>query len=189
MTIEVACRCGQRYATAEQFAGQTLPCPQCGAPVVVPMPLSEAQRRNLEFCDYCHQYIPRAQMSAHVAEHLKLREDGQQTDYATLPPEERASEKEIAGEPRWYMHTKCGAVTGMPEDIIQTYLANPWYYLSDRTFCTGCEKHVRQRECVWQETGENLQSHIDRLRAAKPELRPSIFIRGLAWLFSALRSG
>jgi hypothetical protein len=189
MAIEVACRCGQRYSTAEQFAGQTLQCPNCGQPIVVPVLLTEAQVRNMEFCDFCHQWIPRREMSAHVAEHLKLQEDGQHTDYATLTPEERASEKQLADEPQWYRHTKCDAVTGMPDEIILTYLANPWFYLSDRTYCSGCEKHVHLRECVWEETGENLQTYTDRLRAAKPELRPSIYIRCLAWFYSTFRGG
>jgi hypothetical protein len=183
MQIEVACRCGQRFAAPPEYAGQTLPCPMCGGPIAVPIP----QTGPTEFCDYCHQYIPRAQMSAHVAEHLKLQPDGQHTDYATLPLDERASEKELADAPKWYKHTKCGEVTGMPDEIIQTYLANPWFYLADRTFCTGCGKHVRQRECVWEETGEDLQTYTDRLRAAKPELRPGLFIRTLAWVMSAVR--
>lgn len=189
MSIEVTCRCGQRYAAADEFAGQILHCPSCGGAIAVPHLLTEAQLRNMEFCDYCHQYIPRSQMSAHVAEHLKLREDGQQTEYATLPPDVRAAEEELKNAPHWYLHTRCGGVTGMPDEIILTYLANPWFYLSDRTYCGGCEKHVRQRECVWRETGENLQDYIDRLRAAKPELRPSIWIRALAWFLTTFRSG
>jgi len=70
----------------------------------------------------------------------------------------------------------------MPEEIIQTYLTNPWFYLSDKTFCTGCGKHVRLRECVWEETGENLQTYNDRLRAGKPGLRPGLPKLLLAWI-------
>jgi len=179
MAIVVTCRCGQQFSTADEFAGQQAQCPVCGSPLTIPQ-IGRAGEAT-EFCDFCHQYVPRRQMSAHINEHLKLREDGQQTDYATLPPDERASKAELAGAPRWYRHTKCGGVTGMPDEIIQTYLANPWYYLSDRTYCSGCEKHVQQRECVWEETGENVQTYTDRLRAAKPELRPGVFIRLLAW--------
>jgi hypothetical protein len=90
------------------------------------------------------------------------------------------------GAPRWYRHTTCGAVTGMPEEIIQTYLANPWFYLADKTFCTGCGKHVHQRQCVWEETGEDLQSYTDRLRAAKPQFRPNLPKRILIKIVTAI---
>ena len=72
----------------------------------------------------------------------------------------------------------------MPEEIIETYLTNPWFYLSDKTFCTGCGTHVRQGECTWEETGENLQTYSDRLRAACPQLRPGLPKRILAWLLN-----
>jgi hypothetical protein len=183
MTIEVACRCGQRFNCPPEYAGRTLPCPACGGPIAIPIPRQEPT----EFCDFCHQWIPRSQMSAHIAEHTQLEPDGQYKDYATLPLDERAHEKELADVPKWYKHLKCGEVTGMPDEIIQTYLANPWFYISDRTFCTGCGKHVRQRECVWEETGENLQTYCDRLRAAKPEFKPSLYIRAMVWVMSAFQ--
>jgi hypothetical protein len=74
--------------------------------------------------------------------------------------------------PRVYVHRKCGVATQMPEEIIRSYLQNPYLYSSDETFCCGCNKHVPERECKWTETGENLQEYMDRLRAAKPEMRP-----------------
>jgi hypothetical protein len=122
-------------------------------------------------CPYCHEYIDASDYPAHEAEHVKARPDGQQTDYATLPEEER-DQGDLAGVPRVYVHTKCGGGTGMPEDIIRSYLKNPYMYMADATFCTGCGKHVPFRECVWVETGEDLQSYMDRLRAEKPELKP-----------------
>jgi DNA-directed RNA polymerase subunit RPC12/RpoP len=186
MTIEVICRCGQRYATADEYGGQTLTCPNCGGPILVPHSPGTIPP-GMEFCNYCHQYIPRGQMSPHVAEHLRPQEDGQQSEYATLPAEERASETEAADAPQWYLHTKCGEVTGMPDEIIQTYLANPWFYMGDFTYCGGCERHVPLRQCVWEETGENLQTYTNRLRAAKPELRPSIYIRLVAWFVNVFR--
>jgi hypothetical protein len=185
MNIALNCRCGAQFSTAEEYAGQTLTCPSCHAPITVPQQSRAGEAT--EFCDFCHQWIPRGQMSAHVNEHLKLQEDGQHTDYATLTPEERAAEEELADAPQWYQHTKCGEVTGMPDEIILTYLANPWFYLADSTYCGGCEKHVPLRECVWEETGENLQTYTNRLRAAKPELRPGNFIRLTAWVVSWFR--
>jgi hypothetical protein len=122
-------------------------------------------------CQFCHEYVDAADYRAHVAQHVKERPDGQQTDYATLPPEEREA-GDLAGVPRIYVHRKCGAGTGMPEEIIRSYLKNPYLYMADRTFCTGCGEHVPFRECVWTETGEDLQTYIDKLRAAKPEMKP-----------------
>jgi hypothetical protein len=122
-------------------------------------------------CPYCHEYVDSAAYSAHEAEHLKLRPDGQQSEYATLPPEERVTGS-LADVPKVYLHPKCGAATGMPEEIIRSYLKNPYLYSADETFCCGCGRHVPFRECVWVETGEDLQTYTDRLRAAKPEMKP-----------------
>jgi hypothetical protein len=136
-------------------------------------------------CPFCHEYIDASVYAEHEAEHMKLKPDGQQSEYVTLPPEERA-DGSLDGVPQIYVHQKCGAHTGMPEEIIRSYLQNPWLYLADRTFCCGCGVHVPFRECVWVDTGEDLQSYTDKLRAQKPELRPGLFTRmfvGLAKLF------
>jgi hypothetical protein len=123
-------------------------------------------------CPFCHEYIDPADYPAHQAAHLRDRGDGQQADYATLPPEER-EEGDLTGVPRVYVHTKCRTATGMPEEIIRSYLKNPYLYSADQTFCCGCGKHVPFRECVWTETGEDLQTYTDQLRAAKPEMKPT----------------
>ena len=60
----------------------------------------------------------------------------------------------------------------MPEEIIRSYLKNPYMYMADATFCCGCGKHVPFRECKWTETGEDLQTYTDKLRAAKAEMKP-----------------
>jgi hypothetical protein len=122
-------------------------------------------------CPFCHQFIDSSAYSAHEAEHRRLRPDGQQDKYVTLPPEGRF-EGSLDGVPSVYRHEKCGRATGMPEEIIRSYLMNPYLYLADRTFCTGCGKHVPCRELRWLETGEDLQTYNDRLRAAKPEMKP-----------------
>ncbi len=138
---------------------------------------------STERCPYCHDDIPNSEFSAHVREHEQLREDGQQNDYVTLPPEERSTQS-LTDVPQVYVHTKCGTATGMPEEIIQSYLQNPYLYLADSTHCTGCERQVPNRECEWTETGENLQDYTDRLRREKPEFRPGIFTRLLAFVFT-----
>ena len=129
-------------------------------------------------CEFCHEYVDAAKYDAHCAEHMKLRPDGQQSEYVTLPPEER-TEGSLEGVPQVYVHRKCGAGTGMPEEIIRSYLQNPYLYLADRTFCTGCGRHVPFAECVWTETGEDLQTYMNRLRAEKPEMRPGLLKRML----------
>jgi hypothetical protein len=136
-------------------------------------------------CPFCHEHIDANAYAAHEAEHMKLRPDGQQSEYVTLPPEQR-SQGSLDGVPKVYRHVKCGGHTGMPEEIIRSYLENPYLYLADRTFCCGCGAHVPFSECVWVETGEDLQTYTDKLRAQKPELRPGFFKRmlvGLAKMF------
>src|SRR5690349_12904232 len=157
-------------------------------------------------CPYCHEHIDATAFPAHEAEHLKPRPDGQQSEYATLPPggRERGS---LTGVPKVYRHRKCGVATGMPEEIIRSYLKDPFLYSADTTFCCGCHRHVPLRECIWVETGEDLQSYTNQLRAKKPrvlcarcrkefpphELRPaSKVLRLLAFPFflrNLLRSG
>ncbi|QDU73314.1 hypothetical protein Pan97_02830 [Bremerella volcania] len=132
-------------------------------------------------CPYCHEHVESSQFNAHCAQHEQIQADGQQEEYVTLPPEARSSEN-LVDEPQVYCHSKCGAGTQMPEEIVRSYLVNPYLYLADKTFCTGCGTHVPLRECQWVETGEDLQSHIDRHRAEKPEFRPGFATRVLVFL-------
>ena len=122
-------------------------------------------------CPYCHEMVDRETFARHVAKHERLREDGQQGEYATLPEGEREG-GDLDGVPTVYVHKKCREATGMPEEIVRSYLKNPWLYSADATFCCGCGKHVPFRDCKWEETGENLQDYMDDLRAAKPHLKP-----------------
>jgi hypothetical protein len=139
-------------------------------------------------CQYCHEFVDSSEYSDHCERHLKLQPDGQHTDYMTLPPEER-EQSSLDGVPRTYVHRACGHATGMPEEIIRSYLKNPYLYYSNKTFCTGCGVHVPFRECNWTETGEDLQTYTDRLRAEKPEMRPNVFLRLLLVILKALGQG
>jgi hypothetical protein len=130
-------------------------------------------------CDYCHEYVEWSAYSKHLEQHQKVRQDRQQTDYVTLAPEDREA-GDLAGVPRIYVHERCGQETEMPEEIVRSYLKNPYLYLSNKTFCTGCSKHVPFGECEWTETGEDLQSYTDRLRSEKLEMRPNVLLRMLA---------
>jgi hypothetical protein len=117
-------------------------------------------------CRFCHEYIDEAAYPDHEAEHLKLKADGQQSEYVTLPPEDR-DPYPLEGVPKVYRHRKCGVATRMPDEIIRSYLKDPFLYSADATFCCGCGTHVPWSECVWVETGEDLQKYMDGLRAAR----------------------
>jgi hypothetical protein len=98
-------------------------------------------------------------------------------DHVTVAPEERF-QGDLTGVPQWYRHQKCGEVTGMPEEIIRSYLADPFLY-NDYTFCTGCGNYPHQSECVWVDTGENLHDYNRRLRleyVERNKLSPNDFV-------------
>ncbi|NEU76766.1 hypothetical protein PI95_030720 [Hassallia byssoidea VB512170] len=115
-------------------------------------------------CEFCHEWLDQEDYLRHHQEHLKLRPDGQQNEYVTLPPKER-EQASLEGIPCIYYHAKCDSYTRMPEEIIRSYLKNPYLYSADMSFCTGCKTHVPCLELVWTETGENMQLYNDRLRA------------------------
>src|SRR5205823_4275930 len=107
--------------------------------------------------------IAEEEYPSHQADHTEHLPDGQHRDYASLPPEDRSQES-LEGVPRIYVHLGCGGRTVMQESIIRSYLKDPFMY-DDFNFCVGCGQHVRDRECIWEETGENLQVYMERLRA------------------------
>src|SRR5262249_32183295 len=115
---------------------------------------------------YCHEYVNTEAYPAHEARHTQLRPDGQSTDYATLPPDER-EQGDLAGVPQTYVHRSCGGATGMPEESMSSYLREPYMYMKKKKFCWMCGEHVPFEECSWSETGENLQTYIDGLRKAR----------------------
>ena len=55
----------------------------------------------------------------------------------------------------------------MPEDIIRTYLVNPYFY-GYSSFCCGCETHISAKELKWVDTGETLYDYTRRLQAENP---------------------
>ncbi len=116
-------------------------------------------------CPFCHLYIDECAYPAHGADHVKARPDGQQADYVTLPDDER-EHGDLDGVPQVYVHHRCGVETCMPEDIVRSYLKDPYLYSADETFCCGCGRHVPNRQCSWVESDENLQEYFGRLRRA-----------------------
>jgi hypothetical protein len=105
-------------------------------------------------CPFCHRQIPEGQYAAHEKQHTTLLPDGQMADHVTVRNEERF-QGALGAVPQVYEHKLCGRATGMPEEIIRSYLANPFLY-NDKSFCTGCNTYVSTKELFWTETGESL---------------------------------
>lgn len=114
-------------------------------------------------CPFCHKSVFRWFYSWHEKGHTARRPDGQMNEHVTLAPEERF-EGSLEGIPQAYRHSKCGVVTGMPEEIIRTYLVAPLTY-NDSSFCCGCGDYVVGSELIWIDTGESVMGYMSRLRA------------------------
>ncbi len=114
-------------------------------------------------CPYCHRNVFFLFYAGHEAQHTRLRSDGQQVEHVTLPPEQRLYQS-LEGVPQVYRHEKCGACTGMPEEIIRSYLVNPFLY-DGTTFCAGCRRYCPEGEFLWTETGERLSKYFNKLKA------------------------
>ncbi len=113
-------------------------------------------------CPYCHKLVFRLFFRSHRNKHTALRDDGQMNEHVTLRPSRRYAGP-LDGVPRCYRHPTCGVVTGMPEEIIRSYLADPFLY-SDQSFCCGCGDYVGGRELFWVETGQSLAEYTKRLQ-------------------------
>ncbi|MCE9524739.1 MAG: hypothetical protein K8R36_01645 [Planctomycetales bacterium] len=130
-----------------------------------------------KLCPFCHTWCSSNIFDQHVASHMQKLSDGQMKDHVTVRPEERFA-GDIAKEPKWYVHPKCGGVTGMPEEIIRSYMADPFLY-NESSFCTGCHNYVSTAELYWQETNESLQAASYRRKAEfiqKNFLNPDDFV-------------
>jgi hypothetical protein len=130
-----------------------------------------------KLCPFCHTWCSENIFQAHLDSHMKLALDGQMKDHVTVRPEERFA-GDIAKEPKWYVHPKCGGVTGMPEEIIRSYITDPFLY-NESSFCTGCHTYVPTSELYWQETNESLQAASYRRKAEfiqKNFLNPNDFV-------------
>jgi hypothetical protein len=69
----------------------------------------------------------------------------------------------LRGVPRAYRHADCGVVTGMPEEIVRSYLVNPFLY-SPASFCCGCGDYRPYAELIWVETGHSLADYFRGLQ-------------------------
>lgn len=113
-------------------------------------------------CPFCHRRVFFLFYSWHESKHTKLLPDGQMTDHITLPPTAQF-QGSLAGVPRAYLHERCGAVTGMPEEIIRSYLGDPFLY-SGGSFCCGCGDYMPYAELFWHETGQCLADYFRQLQ-------------------------
>jgi hypothetical protein len=74
-----------------------------------------------------------------------------------------------AGEdivPRAYVHDKCGTTTRVSDDIIDNYLADPFFYSDGTTICAECGE-VLDKDCRWEETGQRVDEYMRQLQAQK----------------------
>jgi len=68
--------------------------------------------------------------------------------------------------PRVYVHDKCGTSTRVSDDIIETYLADPYFYSDGTTICAECGE-VPDKDCRWEETGQPVDEYMRQLQATK----------------------
>ena len=113
-------------------------------------------------CPFCHKRILRFLYASHRLSHTKRLADGQMTDHITVHPTGRY-QGSLKGIPRSYRHSACGGGTVMPEEIVRSYLVNPFLY-SDRSFCCGCNDYRPQKELFWIETGQSLDEYFRQLK-------------------------
>lgn len=113
-------------------------------------------------CPFCHKLVFRPFYPGHRAKHTQLRPDGQMSEHMTVHPKGRY-QGSLEGVPRGYRHPLCEVATGMPEEIIRSYLVNPFLY-SDSSFCCGCNDYVPCEELFWIETDECLADYFEKLK-------------------------
>lgn len=113
-------------------------------------------------CAFCHQLVFRPFYASHKAKHTERLADGQMTDHITVHPSGRY-QGSLEKFPQVYYHVKCGGGTGMPEEIIRSYLVNPFLY-GGGSFCCGCNDYVSYDELFWVETNESLDDYFRGLK-------------------------
>jgi hypothetical protein len=108
-------------------------------------------------CPFCHKLVFRFWYASHEAKHTARLPDGQMKDHVTVHPKGRYPGS-LRGVPQAYLHPRCGVVTRMPEEIIRSYLVNPFLY-GGGSFCCGCNDYVPEEELFWHETGQSLAEY------------------------------
>ena len=114
-------------------------------------------------CPFCHRLVLRPFYAGHKAKHTAPRPDGQMTDHVTVHPAGRYKGS-LRDVPQVYRHPTCGVATKMPEEIIRSYLVNPFLY-GGGSFCCGCNGYVPEGELFWTETVQSLAEYQAELQA------------------------
>ena len=115
-------------------------------------------------CPFCHKKVLRFFYAGHRAKHTAALPDGQMKDHVTVHPTGRFKGS-LSGIPQAYRHPKCGVTTKMPEEIIRSYLVNPFLY-GGGSFCCGCNDYLPEAEFFWTETGQNMAEYNQDLKEA-----------------------
>jgi hypothetical protein len=113
-------------------------------------------------CPFCHKRVFRFFYASHKAKHTAPLADGQMKDHVTVHPTGRYKGS-LKGVPRAYRHPKCGTATKMPEEIIRSYLVNPFLY-GGGSFCCGCNDYVPESALFWVETGQCMADYNRELQ-------------------------
>ena len=129
-------------------------------------------------CAFCHKLVFRPFYQSHRSKHTTQLADGQMTDHITIHPSGRY-QGALDGIPQAYVHPKCGVATGMPDEIIRSYLVNPFLY-SGGSFCCGCNDYLPYEELFWVETRQSLADYFRELQEeylrvhGEPPPRPKV---------------
>lgn len=113
-------------------------------------------------CKFCHETVFLPLYHNHLEQHTKPLDDGQMKDHITVCPQQRYQGL-LDQVPSIYIHPRCNSRTGMPEEIIRSYLVNPFLY-NQHTFCKGCGDYIHQSELFWCETGQCLADYFHNLQ-------------------------
>src|SRR5262245_9424867 len=68
--------------------------------------------------------------------------------------------------PKTYVHNACGTATRVSDDMIENWVADPYFYLDGTTICAQCGE-VSDADCRWEATGQQVDEYMRELRATK----------------------
>jgi hypothetical protein len=130
-----------------------------------PAPSKSAPVRHGLFaiCPHCGRDVLYFLYSVHVVKHATVTAVRTKSVSVALPADERYVGP-IHHVPRLYRHRVCGSWSTVPEDMVRSFLVNPFFY-ADRWECRGCKRLVPTAELSFAQTGECVLTYIQRLRA------------------------
>ena len=134
-------------------------------------PRTTAPRRNGLFalCPYCDRNVLYFLYSVHIVKHATVQARRTKDGRVVLPGDERYAGS-LHGVPRLYRHPACGSWSNLAEDVIRSYLVNPFLH-GDRWGCRGCKRFVPTAELYFAQTGECVFAYMQRLRGVPAATR------------------